>query len=156
MPKANGLKAEDAMCEAFLSIYSKIDTLIIAIDKQVLSLCSHSYNRNIFAVYDKVIKLINEKRSYAVIKRIVDNAFAVNLNNVELRYKYKLNYSLADIERIFDKSHSSCSHKIIRQRKKIFDYIQKRYSLIQMLNIAFSSGTIMQRYKVNLKRGFLL
>lgn len=154
MPKVNGLKAEDAMCEAFLSIYSKIDTLIMAIDKQVLSLCSHSYNRNIFAVYDKVIKLINEKRSYAVIKRIVDNAFAVNINNVELRYKYKLNYSVADIERIMDTS--SCSHKIIRQRKKIFDYIQKRYSLIQMLNIAFSSGTIMQRYKVNLKRGYLL
>ena len=156
MPIRNELKAEDAMCEAFLNIYSKIDTLIMAINKQVMSLCCYSYNRNIFTVYNKVIKLINEKRSYAVIKRIVDNAFANVKNNLELQYRYKLNYSYDNIIKTFGIKENYCATKLCRQRRKIFEYIQKRYSLIQMLNIAFSSGTIMQRYKVNLKRGCLL
>ncbi len=135
------------ICKTMLYAYKDLERKCKRVDNELLRVGVNSYSRHILEAFDKMANLIQEKRAYCNVKVIIDEAIKETQNIEELKNYHILGISIKDIAIRFDIKENTIIKRLIRQEKKLFEAILKKYEDIKLFKIIADSKWLMNKYR---------
>ena len=141
------MESKELLCEVLLNSYKDLEHLCKICDKAILKCAIKSHQRDVYEAFDMIATLMDEKKMYCNIKVILDEAISKLKRNIELKYRYVWGCRITDMEEMFGVKENTLCNRIIRQKNKLFIYLQRKYTAEQLLDLIKGSRLLMKAYR---------
>jgi len=141
------MEREEIICEVLLNSYKDLERFSSICDKSILRCAINSHTRSVYSAFDIIADIMDEKNMYCNIKVILDEAINKLKRNTELKYRYIWDCRIIDMQEMLGVKKNTLYIRIIRQKKRLFTFLQRKYTTEQLFDLIKDSKVLMKRYR---------